>query len=273
MIRIVVDGPPIGKGRPRFIRATGRAYTPTKTVNYEAILASAGMSAMGRSPPLEGPLIVRVTAFMPIAASWTKKKVAAALEGRLRPGKPDADNVIKAIGDSLNGIVWRDDAQLCDVRIIKLYDPDPHLEIEVEPLIVAATTTAQFFSTSRSGRSSSEMQTPVDLAEFRRLHNQGWGTTRISAHFHIGHRRYRKIRDQLGLKPHPMFVKHRGKELTRFRKARKQYLKGGITIAQAAKVFGLTEGSLRGWMQRQQQGHENARPTSAHRRAKCWSSG
>ena len=95
------------------------------------------------------------------------------------------------------------------------------------------------------------MSTPVDLAEFRRLHNQGWGTMRICAHFHIGHRRYRRIRDQLGLKPHAMFVKHRGKELTKFRKARKQYLKGGITIAQAAKVFGLTEGSLRGWMQRQ----------------------
>ena len=49
MIRIIVDGPPIGKGRPRFIRATGRAYTPVKTVNYEAILAAAGGSAMGRS--------------------------------------------------------------------------------------------------------------------------------------------------------------------------------------------------------------------------------
>ena len=93
--------------------------------------------------------------------------------------------------------------------------------------------------------------TPVDLAEFRRLHNEGWGTERLSAHFHIGDRHYRRIRDQLGLKPHPMFVKHRGKELTKFRKARKQYLKGGITIAQAAKVFGLTKGSLRGWMQRQ----------------------
>ena len=75
LIRIVVDGPPIGKGRPRFIRATGRAYTPTKTVNYEAILAAAGGSAMGRSPPLEGPLIIRVTAFMPIAASWTKRRL------------------------------------------------------------------------------------------------------------------------------------------------------------------------------------------------------
>ena len=95
------------------------------------------------------------------------------------------------------------------------------------------------------------MQTPVDLAEFRRLHNQGWGTARISRPLPHRQPALSPHPRQLGLKPHPMFVKHRGKELTKFRKARKQYLKGGITIAQAAKVFGLTEGSLRGWMQRQ----------------------
>ena len=251
IIRIIVDGPPIGKGRPRFIRATGRAYTPTKTVNYEAILAAAGGSAMGRSPPLEGPLIIRVTAFMPIAASWTKKKVADALEGRFRPGKPDSDNIIKCVGDSLNGIVWRDDAQLCEVRISKLYDPDPRLEIEVEPLIVATIVPA--FSTSRSAESSSD----VAYAHTRRPRRVPPAPQRG-----LGHRTPQRAlphrRQALSAhprparaKPHPMFVKHRGKELTKLRKARKQYLKGGITIAQAAQVFGLTKGSLRSWMQRQ----------------------
>ena len=137
MIRIVVDGSPVGKGRPRFIRATGRAYTPTKTVNYEAIVASAGMSAMIGRPPLDGPLRIVVTAFMPIPKSWSKKRVAAALEGSARPGKPDWDNTSKLVGDALNGIVWRDDSQIAEARISKLYDPDPRLEIEVEPLLQA----------------------------------------------------------------------------------------------------------------------------------------
>lgn len=133
MIRIVVDGPPIGKGRPRFIRQTGRAYTPAKTMNYEAILMSAGMSAMIGKPPLDGPIEVVVTAFMPMASSWSKKKTAAAIEGSVRPGKPDADNILKIL-DALNGIVWRDDAQIVEARVSKLYDTDPRLEIEVSPL-------------------------------------------------------------------------------------------------------------------------------------------
>jgi Holliday junction resolvase RusA-like endonuclease len=135
VIRIVVDGAPIGKGRPRFVRMGGltRAFTPTKTANYEAVLAAAGAEAMAGRPPLEGPLLVCLTAFMPIAASWSKKKAAAALEGAVRPGKPDLDNILKTL-DALNSIVWRDDAQIAEARLSKLYDTDPRLEIEVAPL-------------------------------------------------------------------------------------------------------------------------------------------
>jgi Holliday junction resolvase RusA-like endonuclease len=128
-----VDGAPIGKGRPRFVRSLGIAFTPKKTVNYEAVLAAAGADAMRGRKPLEGPLIVRLTAFMPVAASWSKKKTAAALEGAIRPGKPDLDNILKVL-DALNQIVWRDDAQIAEARLSKLYDPDPRLELEVEAL-------------------------------------------------------------------------------------------------------------------------------------------
>jgi len=130
MIRIIVAGSPVGKGRPKFVRATGRAYTPEKTANYEAILAARGADAMAGQPLLDGPLQVIVTAFMPIATTWSKKKTAAALEGSLRPGRPDADNMLKVL-DALNGIVWRDDAQIAEARISKLYDEEPRLEIEV----------------------------------------------------------------------------------------------------------------------------------------------
>lgn len=145
MIHIIVDGPPVGKGRPRFFirRQAGTDWrkigtsTPKKTVNYEAILAAAGGEAMARRPPLEGPLSVRVTAFMPLAVSWSKKKTAAALEGIIRPGKPDADNLLKVL-DALNGIVWRDDAQIAEARISKVYDVNPRLEVEISPLINGA---------------------------------------------------------------------------------------------------------------------------------------
>lgn len=140
VVRIVVDGPPIGKGRPRFVvRKYAMAFTPTKTANYEAILAARGADAMQGRPPLEGPLDVRLTAFMPIRPSWTKTRAAGALSGAVRPGKPDLDNILKTL-DALNGIVWHDDAQIAEARLSKLYDRDPRLEIEVR--LISATSAA-----------------------------------------------------------------------------------------------------------------------------------
>src|SRR5690606_36469804 len=138
MIHIVVPGAPVGKDRPRFVRCHGPAhgvvaYRLRKTANYEAILAAAGIDAMNGTPPLDGPLMVRITAFMPIAKSWTRKKTADALDGAIRPDKPDADNILKTL-DALNGIVWRDDAQIAEARVSNLYDTQPRLEIEVQPI-------------------------------------------------------------------------------------------------------------------------------------------
>ena len=88
---------------------------------------------MNGQAPLEGPLEVVVTAVMPLAASWPKRKTAAAFEGKIRPGRPDADNLLKAL-DGLNGIVWHDDSQIAEARVSKLYGANPRLEIEIRPL-------------------------------------------------------------------------------------------------------------------------------------------
>lgn len=161
MIRIVVDGAPVGKGRPRFFirrnpvgsqRVLG-AQTPTKTVNYEAILAARGAEAMNGAAPLDDPLVVRVAAFMPIPKSWSRKKVAAALEGVVRPGRPDADNIFKML-DALNQIVWRDDAQIAEARLSKLYDPHPRLEIEVESLVLALSDVASDAPSDKNRRAA-----------------------------------------------------------------------------------------------------------------------
>ena len=133
-VHIVVQGTPVGKGRPRFVRSTGMAYTPLKTANYEAIIKAFGIDAMAGRRPLEGPLQVLVIAYMPVATTWSRKKTASALAGVIRPGRPDADNLLKAVADALNGVVWRDDAQIAEATISKRYDLRPRLEIEVSSL-------------------------------------------------------------------------------------------------------------------------------------------
>ena len=59
-------------------------------------------------------------------ASWSKRKAAEALHGVIRPTKkPDADNVLKAVCDGINGVVWHDDTQAVDVTLRKRYGPVP----------------------------------------------------------------------------------------------------------------------------------------------------
>jgi Holliday junction resolvase RusA-like endonuclease len=135
-IVITMNGEPQGKGRPRFAR--GHAYTPQATRNYETALKFAAQVAMRGREILEGPLKIEVFAGFGIPKSWSAAKSARALIGTIRPtGKPDIDNVLKAM-DALNGIVWRDDAQVVTASISKRYTDNPRLRIEVERLWTGA---------------------------------------------------------------------------------------------------------------------------------------
>jgi len=134
-IIIELPGEPKGKGRPRFARRTGHAYTPQKTASYEAMLRHEAALAMADRPPLEGALRVRVAAYFGVPASWSTKKQIAAITGAIRPAKrPDLDNIVKMF-DALNVIVWRDDAQIVEGWIEKYYSDRPRLRIEVSPVV------------------------------------------------------------------------------------------------------------------------------------------
>jgi len=134
MIRIIVSGQPVAKGRARFVRATGRTYTPEKTVAYETRVALIAQDIMAGRPPLEGALAVTVIAELQVPTSWSAKKRRLALERRLLPlGRPDLDNYEKIL-DALNLIVWVDDSQIVELHARKRYGIQPQLTIDVEPL-------------------------------------------------------------------------------------------------------------------------------------------
>jgi Holliday junction resolvase RusA-like endonuclease len=53
-------------------------------------------------------------------------------ENKLLPcKKPDIDNVIKIIADSLNGIAYKDDTQIVKLTAHKLYSDNPRVEIKL----------------------------------------------------------------------------------------------------------------------------------------------
>lgn len=134
MLRLEIPGTPTAKGRPRFNRASGRTYTPAKTVEAELGVRVIAALAMRGAAPFDGPLCVQMHAYFPVPASWSRKKRDAALTGELgHTCKPDCDNLLKLL-DSLNQIVWRDDAQVVDARITKGYGARPHTVIVVQPM-------------------------------------------------------------------------------------------------------------------------------------------
>ena len=133
MIAFEVTGSPRGKGRPRFLRKSGFAYTPAQTRTYENLLRAAAQDAMAGAPPLDCAVRLQMTATMPVPTSWSKRKRAQALAGEIRPVvKPDADNLLK-MADALNQVVFHDDRQVVEARIIKRYGERPALAIEIEP--------------------------------------------------------------------------------------------------------------------------------------------
>lgn len=110
-------------------------YTDPKTVAYMEALAWAARAAMKSKPPTSNPIALLIHAYMPIAESWTIRKKADAALGAIRPtAKPDWDNIGKCC-DALTGIVWTDDAPVVDGRVIKVYDADPALRVEVRELV------------------------------------------------------------------------------------------------------------------------------------------
>lgn len=71
-----------------------------------------------------------VMAFFCPPKSWSQKKRKAALQGVVHHiVKPDLDNVLKAVGDALNGVVYEDDSQIIDCHIRKAYAETPRVEV------------------------------------------------------------------------------------------------------------------------------------------------
>lgn len=129
-IQFIVPETPKGKGRPRFSTRNGvmRTYTPTGTAQFEKLVRLYAKQAMGdRHPfPKEVPVEVRVKAFFPIPTSYTKKKRQACLDGTQKHlHKPDNDNILKAVLDALNKLVFWDDSQVFKFTVEKHYCGEP----------------------------------------------------------------------------------------------------------------------------------------------------
>ena len=130
-------GEPQGKGRPRFSTVCGHVHTrtPDETVLYENLVKTEYRQQVGVKFPDDAMLDVRIFAYYPIPKSASKRKRQAMLDKKIRPTKkPDADNIIKVVADSLNQAAYRDDADLVKVELEKFYSWQPRIEVEIKSL-------------------------------------------------------------------------------------------------------------------------------------------
>lgn len=160
-VLIVIEGEPVGKGRPKFAVQGGfvRVYTPEKTRDYELeIQMEVGRTLYGQemaeriwslrklpakdmflmlqfTPRFTGPVRFEMEIRHPIRESWNKAKKAGVLDGSIAPTiKIDFDNCVKIFCDAFNGCMWIDDTQVVEWSGRKIFSESPGVTVTVTPL-------------------------------------------------------------------------------------------------------------------------------------------
>ena len=135
-VSFTIPGEAVPKARPRVFKRKGKstAVTPEKTVKYENLVKWAAHQAMQKAGAVMflGPLQASIDISLPIPSSWSSKRQEMAIAGQIAPTKrPDIDNLVKALFDAMNGIVFRDDSQVVFAVVRKLYSREPNTRIQI----------------------------------------------------------------------------------------------------------------------------------------------
>lgn len=131
-----IPATPVPKGRTRSTVRRGKGgapilvngqpivatYTPEATRDFEALVKHFASQAMKGSDPLDCPVDLLVEFRFRVPASWPKWKVDLAATGVLHhTKKPDCSNLVKAIEDACNGVLFRDDGQVVGMAVDKVW--------------------------------------------------------------------------------------------------------------------------------------------------------
>ena len=128
-----VPGKVIGKGRPRLNSYTGVVYTPTKTKDYESLVEQYFLLKYPRFKILEGRIKVSIIAYFSIPKATKKSDINEMLDNNISPTKkPDIDNIVKAVLDSMNKFAFKDDNQITKLEVEKKYAQEDKVYVKIE---------------------------------------------------------------------------------------------------------------------------------------------
>lgn len=120
LFHFAIPATPVAKGRARtrVVKAkSGKTfashYTPAETRAFEDLVKDHAARAMGGADPLGCPVDLLVEFRFRIPDSWPAWKRELATAGLVHhTKKPDCSNLVKAIEDACNGVLWKDDGQV-----------------------------------------------------------------------------------------------------------------------------------------------------------------
>ena len=128
-IEFIVPGEVRGQGRPRATIRGNHASVYESSQDRASkhniqLYAAEAMRAEGYAlaKPDGMGITVKAEVFVRVPSSMSKKKRVDALAGWIKPQrKPDLDNVLKALLDAMNGVVYGDDVQVAKVVASRHY--------------------------------------------------------------------------------------------------------------------------------------------------------
>ena len=139
-MKYTFDIVPVPQGRPRFARRGKfvQTYDPPKSKKFKTELRRLAENEHAEKPyhaEQHKPITIELKLYIPMLKSFSKIKRLEAADGILRPTtKPDIDNYIKGILDSLNGLFWHDDGQIVEIHAGKYYSDRPRIEMEIKEI-------------------------------------------------------------------------------------------------------------------------------------------
>lgn len=127
---IVLPIKAVPKGRPRFTKF-GHCYTPKKTLEAEEEIKFRILSWIKKNNFKiieDKPIAIEVQFGFSVPKSYSKIKKEQLLN-KPHIVKPDCDNILKLVLDSMNGLIFKDDCLVFAVKASKIYSEEDYIKI------------------------------------------------------------------------------------------------------------------------------------------------
>ena len=134
-----IEGIPKALKRHRDNRYGGK-YDPSKKDKKDLLLQ---VMKYAPKPPITAPIRIMLIFYMPRPKYHFRTKAGKPIS-KLKPNQPefhiftpDLDNLVKMVCDSLNGVFYKDDSQIAQIKAEKIYcdvGENPKTEIHIEQI-------------------------------------------------------------------------------------------------------------------------------------------